>query len=212
MRALPVSGWCLTLLFTTLLLVAVGPAAVQGSEQVAAVPPGGDLGNAADRPPARKPATPKGWTKPVSKQSNGKVDIAKEIHCLAMNIYWEAAHEPTAGKYGVAHVTINRRNDPRWPDTVCGVVYQDRAFSWTIDHPHRKPQDHEAWEQAKIVANKVYYGLDDADNLWRGVTYYHADYVRQGIQAAWRNKLVEYVQVGKHIFYRPSYNDKHQKF
>ena len=143
---------------------------------------------------------------------SGQVDIAKELECLALNIYWEAAFEPEAGKYGVAHVTLNRRDDKRWPSTVCEVVFEERAFSWTITHPDKKPGNNKAWRQAKLVANQVYFGLDKGKKLWRGVTYYHADYVREGIQIAWRYKLVEYVKVGKHIFYRPSYLNKKQKF
>lgn len=144
----------------------------------------------------------------AAKSPPAPVDIAKEVNCLALNIYFEAATEPEAGKYGVAHVTMNRRDDPRWPGTVCDVVYENRAFSWTITHPNRKPGNNTAWEQAKIVAKRVYFGLDKRRELWRGVTYYHADYVREGIQAAWRRRLVEYVQVGRHIFYRPSYEKK----
>ncbi len=120
-------------------------------------------------------------------------------------MYFEAALEPEAGKYGVAHVTMNRRDDPRWPDTLCEVVYEEKAFSWTLTHPNKKPADNEAWQQARIVANKVFFGLDRSRELWRGVTYYHADYVRAGVQKAWRRRHVEYVQIGRHIFYRPSY-------
>jgi len=140
------------------------------------------------------------------------LDIAKEVNCLAVNIYWEAAFEPEAGKYGVAHVTMNRRDDPRWPETVCKVVYEAKAFSWTITHPNRKPKNVKAWEQARIVAKKVFFGLDTSRELWRGVTFYHADYVRDGIQASWRKRLVEYVQVGRHIFYRPPYRAEPAKF
>lgn len=144
-------------------------------------------------------------------RAGSKIDIAKELDCLAVNIYWEAAFEPDAGKFGVAHTTLNRRNDSRWPNTVCDVVFEPKAFSWTVTHPKRRPCKSEkcqlAWEQARIVANKVYYGLDKGRDLWRGVTYYHADYVHKKVQKAWQRRLVEYVQVGRHIFYRPSYKD-----
>lgn len=144
-------------------------------------------------------------------RAGSKLDIAKELDCLAVNIYWEAAFEPDAGKFGVAHTTVNRRNDPRWPDTICGVVFEPKAFSWTVTHPKRRPCKSDkcqtAWEQSRIVANKVYYGLDKGRDLWRGVTYYHADYVHKKVQKAWQRRLVEYLQVGRHIFYRPSYKD-----
>ena len=44
-------------------------------------------------------------------------------HCMALNIYHEARSENMAGKFAVADVVLNRVNDRRYPDTVCGVIY-----------------------------------------------------------------------------------------
>jgi N-acetylmuramoyl-L-alanine amidase len=49
------------------------------------------------------------------------VDI-KELQCLARNIFFEAANEPEEGKVAVGLVTLNRVQDGRFRDTVCGVV------------------------------------------------------------------------------------------
>jgi hypothetical protein len=46
------------------------------------------------------------------------------IFCLALNVYFEARNEPVEGKVAVAQVVMNRKADPRFPDTICGVVYQ----------------------------------------------------------------------------------------
>ncbi len=56
-----------------------------------------------------------------------------EVFCLAQNIYFEASVEHRVGKSAVAHVTLNRVDSPRYPDSVCEVVWQDRQFSWTQD-------------------------------------------------------------------------------
>ena len=45
-----------------------------------------------------------------------------EVYCMAKTVYFEARHESTLGKIGVAHVTMNRVEDKRWPSTVCNVV------------------------------------------------------------------------------------------
>src|SRR5882672_3004751 len=56
---------------------------------------------------------------------------AVNIACLARNVYFEARGEPEAGQYAVAEVTMNRKASGRYPNTVCGVVYERQAFSWT---------------------------------------------------------------------------------
>lgn len=51
------------------------------------------------------------------------VDL-KELQCLARNIFFEAANEPVEGKVAVGLVTLNRVQDGRFRDSVCGVVDQ----------------------------------------------------------------------------------------
>jgi len=48
----------------------------------------------------------------------------KEIECLARNIFYESGSEPREGKIAVGMVTINRSQDDRFPNTICGVVHQ----------------------------------------------------------------------------------------
>src|SRR6056300_583226 len=45
-----------------------------------------------------------------------------ETMCLAENVYFEARNQGTAGKLAVIAVTLNRVEDERFPDTICGVV------------------------------------------------------------------------------------------
>jgi len=51
--------------------------------------------------------------------------------CLALNVYFEARNQDTDGQILVAEVTMNRVADDRFPDEVCAVVWQNKAFSWT---------------------------------------------------------------------------------
>ena len=48
----------------------------------------------------------------------------RDVDCLARNIFYEAGGESTEGKVAVGMVTINRAQDPRYPQNVCGVVRQ----------------------------------------------------------------------------------------
>ena len=50
--------------------------------------------------------------------------LTEALICLAMNIYYEARHEPVEGQLAVAHVVMNRTENPKFPSTVCDVVKQ----------------------------------------------------------------------------------------
>lgn len=90
----------------------------------------------------------------------------KEIDCLARNIYWEAAFEDSRGKELVAHVTMNRVDDGRFPNTICKVVLQHKAFSWTLPPskanpsfkgPNARPDttDNSQWDESLRIAKLV---------------------------------------------------------
>ena len=119
------------------------------------------------------------------------------------NIYWEAANEPFEGKVGVAQVTLNRMESGKFPNSVCGVVYQKNVFyekvvcqfSWYCEGNHTTRAIHiPLWNESEVVAKKVLFegfrlpGLTDA-------LYYHADYVSPG----WKLPRIE--KIGRHIFY-----------
>lgn len=50
-------------------------------------------------------------------------------YLLANLIYCEAGGEPYAGQVAVGSVVINRVLSSKFPDTVAGVIYQNRQFS-----------------------------------------------------------------------------------
>lgn len=51
---------------------------------------------------------------------------AKEIKAVAM---LEAGNQGEDGMWLVMSVVVNRKEDPLWPDTIHGVIYQKYAFS-----------------------------------------------------------------------------------
>ena len=125
------------------------------------------------------------------------IEIA--VMCLSLNVYWEARNQPVAGQVAVAQVVMNRVLDERYPNTVCGVVYENKQFSWYWDGKPDVPYDQESWEQAQLIADAVIAGSGHSD--LEGVTHYHAVYV----QPYWINDpaKMEYVaQVGDHKFYK----------
>jgi N-acetylmuramoyl-L-alanine amidase len=117
------------------------------------------------------------------------------IMCLALNIYFEARDQGFEGKLMVAEVTLNRVADPDFPDTVCEVVWQPGAFSWTGDGKSDKPQDLEAFADAVLVAGDALYTPEIM--LGTKATYYH----ERSIHPYWASSVTMIGMVGNHIFY-----------
>jgi spore germination cell wall hydrolase CwlJ-like protein len=121
---------------------------------------------------------------------------ARSLDCLARNVYYEARGEPPDGQYAVAEVTMNRRAHPRYPNTVCEVVYQRSAFSWTdFSLVLEDPRGGE-WERAQRIAEAVYY--QKRLPTLQGALFYHATYVRPD----WSKERRRITRIGRHIFYR----------
>lgn len=55
-------------------------------------------------------------------------DAAANIDLIARLIAAEAQGEPYEGQVGVGAVIVNRSNDPKFPGTIPGVIYEPWAF------------------------------------------------------------------------------------
>ena len=73
--------------------------------------------------------------------------------CLAFVIYFEARNQPEAAQFAVAEVTIQRVKDDRWPNTICGVVFQPNQYKWAKNKPPIR--DAKAWRKSQRIANIV---------------------------------------------------------
>ncbi|PLK72210.1 cell wall hydrolase [Rhizobium sp. TH135] len=127
----------------------------------------------------------------------------KEQKCLAEGIYFEARGESVKGQAAVAQVILNRVRNPHYPDTICGVVYQNEdwrnrcQFSFACDRIPDIVASPRHWKIAKEIAMAV-----TAGKIWfkdvGSATHYHATYVRP----AWGPTMKRVEKIGKHIFYR----------
>lgn len=135
--------------------------------------------------------------------SSGDIAPEQAVHCLALNIYFEARGEPEDGRRAVAHVVLNRAADRRWPNTPCAVIAQGWPeagplcqFSWYCDGRSDVPRAGAHWRDATRLADLVYQGRsqDPTD----GALWYHADYVAPW----WSKHLRRGPKIGHHIFYR----------
>lgn len=125
-----------------------------------------------------------------------------DLHCLALNIYFEARGEPMMGKIAVGHVVLNRVADERFPQQVCHVIRQGGEkrrhrcqFSWWCDGQSDRPRDAKAWSEAQFVAGLIRMGA--TTDPTSGALWYHATYVNPD----WSQRLNRQSQIGKHIFY-----------
>lgn len=117
------------------------------------------------------------------------------LTCLALNIYFEARDQSIDGQLMVAEVTLNRVASPDFPDTVCDVVWQSGAFSWTHDGKSDKPEDVQAFTQAVLLANDVL--RDRSILLDTEATFYH----EKSVRPYWVDSVTQIGMVGDHIFY-----------
>lgn len=127
----------------------------------------------------------------------------REQICLARGIYFEARGEPVRGQAAVAQVILNRVRNPHYPNTICGVVYQNKnwrnrcQFSFACDRIRDNIKNQRLWDIAQHVA-----GETTAGRIWLpqvgSSTHYHATYVRP----RWARKMKKVGRIGLHIFYR----------
>lgn len=97
---------------------------------------------------------------PVSAPPVAAAPSPGALDCLAAAVYYEARGEPLAGQAAVAQVVLNRERRPRFPKSVCGVVYQgaggrDCQFSFACNGAMRRPREWAAWTRARDVAARA---------------------------------------------------------
>ncbi len=130
------------------------------------------------------------------------VALSNELHCLALNIYFEARSESAQGQYAVGHVVMNRVAHRGFPNTICAVVKQGGEkrlnrcqFSWWCDGRSDKPIDRQAWLKSLTRAYEVYLGR--VKDPTYGALWYHAEYV----SPKWSKALTMVTKIGQHLFY-----------
>lgn len=172
-------------------------ASAQTGQRPAVVQQASLQAKAAPLPPA-KPVYP-GYADLIDPE-----DMSREQRCLAEAIYFEARSEPPAGQAAVAQVVLNRVKSGLYPDTVCGVVYQNRhrylgcQFTFACEGRSLRITEPAPWKQAVKIAREVTFGRTYLPAVGNS-THYHADYVRP----YWSRLFKKKDTIGRHTFYRP---------
>jgi hypothetical protein len=127
----------------------------------------------------------------------------KELWCMATAIYFEARGEAYRGQVAVGQVVMNRVAHRLYPDTICGVVFQNQSkrnacqFSFACDGIPEKVTDQKSWAQAQQIAADVVSGKEYLPEVGYA-THYHATYVRPH----WAPRMKKVTKIGLHVFYQ----------
>jgi spore germination cell wall hydrolase CwlJ-like protein len=126
-----------------------------------------------------------------------------EQKCLTAGVYFEARGENVKGQAAVAQVILNRVRNPAYPDTICGVVYQNDhwrnrcQFSFACDGIRDRIGSPAHWAMARDVAMAVTAGKIFIPEVGSS-THYHATYVHP----RWAGSMEKMKKIGLHVFYR----------
>ncbi|MDB5542315.1 MAG: hypothetical protein JWQ89_4042, partial [Devosia sp.] len=133
----------------------------------------------------------------------GKKVSDKEVWCMATAIYFESRGESYRGQVAVGQVVMNRVYHKLYPDTICGVVFQNQnkrnacQNSFACDGNPEKVTDQKSWKQAMAIAKDVISGKEYLAEVGYA-THYHATYV----YPHWAPRMKKNAKIGQHIFYQ----------
>ncbi|QGY00306.1 cell wall hydrolase [Roseovarius faecimaris] len=126
----------------------------------------------------------------------------EQWRCLAEALYFEARGESVKGQFAVAEVILNRVDNPRYPDTVCGVIHQGTGrkyqcqFTYTCDGHKEVIAEPKAFKQVGRVAHLMLNGAERS--LTKGATHYHT----RAVRPKWSKTYPRTATIGVHHFYR----------
>lgn len=133
----------------------------------------------------------------------GKKFSEKEVWCMATAIYFEARGEAYRGQVAVAQVVMNRVGHKLYPNTICGVVFQNQhkrnacQFSFACDGIPERVSESKPWDQAMQIAKDVIAGREYIAEVGYS-THYHATYV----YPHWAPRMKKNTKIGLHVFYQ----------
>lgn len=127
--------------------------------------------------------------KTAAKTSRGTVRRSNEVATLAQAVHGEARGEPYIGQVAVAAVILNRVDDPKFPNTIAGVIYQPGAFTAVADGQMFLSPNDSALKAAKDALN----GWDPS-----GGAIYYFNPAKATSKWIWSRPIIKII--GKHYF------------
>ena len=130
--------------------------------------------------------------------------LSDEKACLATAIYHEARGESLRGQFAVAEVILNRVDSRKFPNSICGVVYQGAQagriggcqFSFACDGNSEAMPNRKAASRARRISQVMVDG--GHRGLTEGALYFHTT----AVNPPWANRFTQTTHIGAHLFYR----------
>lgn len=137
-----------------------------------------------------------------------RVKLAEgEKLCLAQAIYHEARGESREGQLAVANVIINRAMSKKYPQTICGVVFQNAdkgrykcQFTFACDGRSDAGRERTAWNRSIKMAEDAFYEFQRGERpgvVPNSALFYHTT----AVAPDWSNKFHRVAAIGSHVFY-----------
>ncbi|MEM9970707.1 MAG: cell wall hydrolase [Pseudomonadota bacterium] len=148
-----------------------------------------------------EPSEDSGWSRQAL-AAMPEPEGGEQWACLSEALYFEARGETVKGMAGVAEVILNRVDDPRYPDTVCGVINQGTGerfrcqFTYNCDGKPETIGNDRAYTTVAKVARIMLDGAPRA--LTDGATHYHT----KSVNPRWSRVFPRTTTIGYHHFYR----------
>ena len=135
-------------------------------------------------------------------QKAQEAKIARQLTCLARNVFYEAGSESIKGQAAVARVVMNRVREG-FAKTPCAVIYQTTQtdsgkvcqFSWVCENKADPNPSNYRYKIAKQVAYDVIVNDKYDDVVPDHILYFH----NLTVTPLW--PYASAVQIGNHIFY-----------
>ena len=137
-----------------------------------------------------------------------RVELSKQEQlCLTQAIYHEARGESEKGQMAVANVIVNRAMSRKYPDTICGVVFQNAElgrykcqFTFACDGRSDFGTEKPAWNRATQMAQVAYREFQRGERpgvLPDSTLFYHTT----AVNPSWSNTFRPVATIGSHVFY-----------
>lgn len=125
----------------------------------------------------------------INATTSRPVTGSQNLTLMSRAINGEARGEPYIGQVAVGGVIMNRVRDPRFPNTIAGVIYQPGAFTAISDG-----QIHAAMEESPTRAAR------DAINGWdpSGGAIYYYNPAKTTNKWIWSRPVIK--TIGTHVF------------
>lgn len=154
------------------------------------------------------------FTPVIGAAEAANVKTAKVVHkctkkdsrenLLACAMYAESRNQGNKGMIAVGNVVLNRVNDPQFPKTVKGVLYQPGQFSYTYQGAFNVFEE-DSWQKAKNIAdhllylNKNFPEARDATDITKGAKYFK----KKTTRTHWEKDMILVYRYKEHHFYIP---------